>query len=154
LKRWLKFSAVGLIGIGVQMTAAFFFGEVLGWNYLTATAVAVEIAILHNFAWHERWTWSDRSGDGRWVRLLKFNGATGAASIIANVFWIRLLTQTYQIAYMPSSAMAIVLSSAVNFSVSELLVFRRKTTQDQCRLFSALPHSSGAATKSTLPCPR
>ena len=33
-------------------------------NYLMATLVAVEAAILSNFVWHYRWTWRDRSGSG------------------------------------------------------------------------------------------
>jgi putative flippase GtrA len=29
-------------------------------NYLLATALAVETAVIHNFLWHQRFTWSDR----------------------------------------------------------------------------------------------
>ena len=29
----------------------------LGFNYLVATALAVEGAVVHNFLWHERFTW-------------------------------------------------------------------------------------------------
>src|SRR5436190_21825889 len=63
-----------------------------GLPYLLATALAVEGAILHNFVWHERWTWADRvvthgaglkgrhydvpSRHGRLVRFARFNGAT------------------------------------------------------------------------------
>ncbi len=32
----------------------------LGPHYLVATALAVEMAVLHNFFWHRRWTWADR----------------------------------------------------------------------------------------------
>ena len=31
------------------------------WSAASATALAVETAILTNFFWHERWTWRDRA---------------------------------------------------------------------------------------------
>ena len=59
MNRWLKFSAVGGIGIGVQLAVL----SVLiraGVHYLVATAIAVEIALLHNYVWHKHWTWAGR----------------------------------------------------------------------------------------------
>jgi hypothetical protein len=50
--RWLKFSFVGAIGIGVQLGALSLFIR-LHFPYLLATALAVACAVLHNFIWHE-----------------------------------------------------------------------------------------------------
>ncbi len=74
-RRWLKFSAVGLVGVGVQLAVLALLTK-SGVNYLVATAVAVEVALLHNYAWHRRWTWADR--DARSGRLLRFHLANGA----------------------------------------------------------------------------
>lgn len=65
--RWCKFSLVGAVGIGVQLGALALL-TTAGVHYLRATALAVEIAVLHNFAWHQNFTWSDREGGivGRW----------------------------------------------------------------------------------------
>jgi len=60
LTRWGKFNLVGAIGIGVQFSALFLLKSVLHLDYLAATAIAVEAAVLHNFVWHERFTWVDR----------------------------------------------------------------------------------------------
>lgn len=54
--RWLKFSAVGVAGVAVQLSALSLFARA-GINYVLATTLAVELALLHNFAWHEVWTW-------------------------------------------------------------------------------------------------
>jgi putative flippase GtrA len=59
--RWCKFNFVGGIGIGVQLAALFFLRSVMHFNYLFATAIAVEAAVVHNFVWHERFTWADRA---------------------------------------------------------------------------------------------
>ena len=63
--RWLKFNFVGLIGIGVQLLALALLKSGLHLNYLLATALAVETAVVHNFLWHERFTWRDRVAKAR-----------------------------------------------------------------------------------------
>ncbi len=60
LVRWCKFNLVGGIGIIVQFVALFLLKSVLHFNYLAATAIAVEAAVVHNFVWHEQFTWVDR----------------------------------------------------------------------------------------------
>ena len=79
LRRWLKFSAVGWMGVGVQLCALTLLAGHLELHYLVATALAVECAIVHNYFWHERWTWGDRGlggAPGRLSRLLRFNAAS------------------------------------------------------------------------------
>lgn len=49
LTRWLRFNAVGAIGLGVQLATLAFVHSSLGMNYLLSTAIAVEAAVLHNF---------------------------------------------------------------------------------------------------------
>ncbi len=89
--RWLKFNLVGAIGIGVQLCCL---ALLKSWmNYLAATALAVEIAVLHNFVWHEKFTWheryntKDRPGGTRerWLRLLRFHLGNGAVSVLGNM---------------------------------------------------------------------
>ncbi len=65
LLRWCKFNFVGGIGIGVQFAALFLVKSVMHFNYLAATAIAVEAAVVHNFVWHEQFTWVDRIKSGR-----------------------------------------------------------------------------------------
>ena len=100
LLRWCKFNFVGGIGIGVQFAALFLLKGVLHINYLAATAMAVEAAVLHNFVWHERFTWADRTklSDGenrakqrRVARLLRFHLSNGAVSIVGNVALMKVL---------------------------------------------------------------
>ena len=52
--RWLKFNFVGGIGIGVQLVVLTALKSGLHFNYLLATVLAVEAAVIHNFIWHER----------------------------------------------------------------------------------------------------
>ena len=61
LRRFFKFNLVGGLGIVMQLAMLYLFTSLLRINYFLGTALAVEVAVLHNFIWHERFTWADRS---------------------------------------------------------------------------------------------
>ena len=125
LLRWLKYNAVGAMGIVVQLAALAAFQTLLALEYLAATALAVECAVLHNFAWHERWTWKERrASDGVFTRLVRFNLSTGALSIVSNVVVMRLLVGAFHLPVLPANLASIAAASLVNFAVSETWVFR------------------------------
>ena len=126
LQRWLVFNAVGTMGVGVQLTALVSLTEVLGLNYLVSTVLAVESAILHNFVWHEHWTWRDRGPGtrGRWTRLARFNLVTGALSISSNVVLTALYAGTLGVHYAIANLMAIATCSLLTFVASDRFVFR------------------------------
>jgi putative flippase GtrA len=126
--RWMKFNLVGGIGIAVQLAALAFFRSVLGLNYLWATALAVEIAVIHNFLWHERFTWRDRPSLHAWqslIRLAKFNATNGAVSIAGNLLIMRLLVGQAHVNYVVANLIAVTICSVVNFLLSDRLVFEQ-----------------------------
>ena len=49
--RWLKFNGVGALGIVAQLGVLALLTGVFHVQYLIATAIAVESAVLHNFVW-------------------------------------------------------------------------------------------------------
>ena len=126
LVRWCKFNVVGGIGIAVQFAALFLLKSVLHLNYLTSTAVAVEAAVVHNFVWHEQFTWSDRVQTS-WCRSLprfaRFNLTTGAVSILGNLALMKVMVGYGEMNYLLANALAIALCSLANFLVSEQWVF-------------------------------
>ena len=129
--RWCKFNFVGGIGIGVQFAALFLVKGVLHFNYLAATAIAVEAAVVHNFVWHEQFTWVDRtrmgSSEPRWrrslPRLVRFNLTNGAVSILGNLALMKVMVGEGHMNYLLANAIAITLCSLANFLVSETWVF-------------------------------
>ncbi|HWY21081.1 MAG TPA: GtrA family protein [Candidatus Acidoferrum sp.] len=127
--RWLKFNAVGAIGIGVQLSVLIALKSGFHLNYLLATALAVEGAVLHNFLWHERYTWADRvqpSWRDSLPRLLRFNLITGAVSIAGNLALMKVMVGLGQVNYLVANGIAIAVCSLVNFLVSDEWVFREK----------------------------
>jgi dolichol-phosphate mannosyltransferase len=125
-RRWLKFNAVGAVGAAAQLAALGIFHGLLRLDYLTATALAVEAAALHNFVWHERWTWRDCTdpGGGVLTRLLRFNLSAGLVSILTNLASMRWLVGTHHAQYLMANLVSIAAGSVANFFLSDLFVFR------------------------------
>ncbi|MBZ5599493.1 MAG: GtrA family protein [Acidobacteriia bacterium] len=125
--RWLKFNFVGGIGIGVQLVVLTALKSGLHFDYLVATGLAVEAAVIHNFLWHERFTWADRAAEASLVRFLRFNLTTGAFSILGNLAMMKLLVGMGKLNYVVANVITIAACSVVNFVVSDSFVFVAKT---------------------------
>jgi putative flippase GtrA len=123
LVRWLKFNAVGATGICVQLSVLATLRSGLGWNYLLSTALAVEVTIIHNFLWHERFTWSDRFTDSRLGRFAAFNLSNGAISLLGNLGIMKLLAGVLGMNYFVANSIAIAICSLLNFAVGDRFVF-------------------------------
>src|ERR1700693_1944088 len=130
--RWLKFNAVGALGIGVQLAGLLTLKSGFHLTYLPATALAVEVTVLHNFLWHERYTWADRvqtSVRKSLPRLLRFNLTTGVVSIAGNLALMKLMVDLGHMNYLVANGVAIALCSLANFLVSEVWVFAQSQQQ-------------------------
>ena len=121
--RWLKFNAVGAGGICVQLALLALLTSGLRLDYLAATALAVEAAIIHNYLWHERFTWADRKEGSSWGRFVKFNLSTGLFSIAGNLLLMRVLVGGAHLNYFAANVITIATCSIVNFVVSDRFVF-------------------------------
>jgi putative flippase GtrA len=127
LRRWLAFNGVGLLGVLVQLTVLGLLTRVAGVHYLVATAIAVETAVLHNFVWHQRWTWRDRpshSGAATAIRLARFHALNGTVSLVGNLAVMAVLGGILGMSPVPANLVAIAVCSMINFFASERLVFR------------------------------
>ncbi len=126
LRVWLKFNAVGLMGIGVQLAALTLLRSGFGLYYLSATVIAVEMAVLHNFVWHERWTWIERTkltAGGMLGRLARFHITNGAISIAGNLVLMWFLVSHAHLHYFLANIIAVGTCSLLNFLASDRLVF-------------------------------
>jgi putative flippase GtrA len=124
--RWLKFNLVGGLGIAVQLTVLLGLKNGFHLNYLLATALAVEAAVVHNFLWHERYTWADRvrpSWRKSLPRLLRFNLTNGGVSIAGNLALMKVMVGLGHMNYLAANGISIALCSLLNFLMSEEWVF-------------------------------
>ncbi len=130
--RWWKFNAVGGLGMMVQLAVLTLLESGFGMNYLMATALAVEATVIHNFFWHQRYTWADRGSSARLARLAKFNLSTGTFSILGNVAAMKVFVDGLGVNYFAANLLSIVACSILNYFVADRLVFVRQAPQPVC----------------------
>ena len=123
--RLVRFSLVGAMGIGVQLSVLALL-IALKMDYLLATALAVEAAVLHNFLWHQRFTWPDRASHGlqeALTQLLRFHLSNGVISILGNLALMRLLAGWLRLPVLLANLLTISLCFAANYLASDRWVF-------------------------------
>ena len=129
IMRWMKFNLVGVIGTFLQLAILAACTHWTKFPYLVAVAIAVECTILHNFLWHERFTWGDRKCRSNWERgkrLLRFNTTNGGISLMGNLLLMRLLVEHLRLPILAANGVAILACSLLNFAVGDQFVFRRR----------------------------
>jgi putative flippase GtrA len=142
------FIAVGAIGFVVQMAVLVLLATVWRWPYGVATALAVEAAVLHNFAWHERWTWRDRQASEGGVarRLLRFHVGTGLTSLVGNFVVTAAAVELLHLPVPVANTCAVGLMSVANFLIADRWVFTPPATASVVALLLLLlPHHAAAA---------
>ena len=128
LVRWWKFNLVGAMGMVVQLTALAAVSRCVGGHYLCASAVAVELAVLHNFVWHLHFTWRDRRDDSMVLsQLMRFHLSNGLVSMLGNLVLMRVLVQEARVPLLVANGIAILCCSIVNFCLGDNWSFATRT---------------------------
>ena len=120
--RWLKFNAVGAIGMAVQLGSLAVFNRAAPGHYLIFSAAAVELTLLHNFIWHLHYTWRDRHGSAA-VQLIRFHLSNGAVSLLGNLALMRILVRSAHLRVLAANCIAILCCSLINFLLSDRWAF-------------------------------
>jgi dolichol-phosphate mannosyltransferase len=124
---WIKFNLVGVLGFALQSGALFLLTHTAyPINYLAATAVAVELAVLNNFVWHQRWTWNDRPSTTKKEtlrRLGKFNITAGVVSITGNLLLMSVLVGRMRLPIVVANLVTVVICSLLSFVLADRIAF-------------------------------
>ncbi len=119
--RFLRFAAVGLTGVIVDMGVLFLLSDPrsLGFGLTRSKAVAAELAIVNNFLWNDAWTFRDLVGKRRGARLkfrrfLKFNLICGVG-LVLNVALLNLEFNLLHVNRYLANLLAIVVVVAWNY---------------------------------------
>jgi putative flippase GtrA len=124
LLRWWRFNLVGAMGMVVQLGVLAVFARAAAFHYLWVSTLAVELALLHNFAWHTRYTWSDRRGSSPLrTQLLRFHLSTGLVSLLGNAVVMRWLVASVHLPVLVANVLAIVCCGLLNYCVGDAWTF-------------------------------
>lgn len=117
VRRVIKFGLVGATGVLVNMAALYLGHEVAELPLLTASVVAVEIAIISNFVLNNAWTFAART----WSlsRLARFN-LVSLGGMAISVITLIALVNLFSLHYLFANLVAISLASTWNYLVNAL----------------------------------
>ena len=121
--RLLKFGAVGATGVIINTGALYVLSKWVGLSLLLSSAIAVELAIISNFFWNNRWTFACRSSS--LARFAKFNAAS-LVGLTFNVTTVWGLTRT-GLYFLIANLVGIGVGVTVNYACSVVWVWRRVT---------------------------
>jgi dolichol-phosphate mannosyltransferase len=121
--KYLRFCAVGGIGLGVDM-AVLRTLTLMGLSVIISKIIAAEIAMVNNFFWNDRWTFSDcserRNRFPEATKFLRFN-VISSIGILLSATLLKFQIDTFKINLFIANFIAIVLVSFWNFGLN--LVF-------------------------------
>jgi dolichol-phosphate mannosyltransferase len=122
----IRFIMVGFSGIIVNMGVLYVLTSVLGIFYLISSLVAIELSILNNFLWNDRWTFS---GDARhrlldpWQRLGLYH-LVSAGGIVINLGLLFVLTEFFGVYYLISNIIGIMAAFSWNFLLNRNITWK------------------------------
>jgi putative flippase GtrA len=130
LVRWGRFNLVGVLGAAAQLGSLAILDRIVPGHYLVASAVALEVTLLHNFVWHVHYTWRERrNGATVWRRCLRFHLSNGMVSLAGNLALMQALVAGLRLPVLMANGIAILCCSLVNFCLGEVWVFGAKRLQ-------------------------
>jgi putative flippase GtrA len=108
----VRFLVVGASGVVVNTLALYVLYQRANLPLVAASALAVELAIVSNFVWNDRWTFQQTGkSSGRFVR---FNAVSlGGLLVTAATTWT--LVQLAGVNYLVANLAGIGLATACNF---------------------------------------
>jgi putative flippase GtrA len=118
------------MGVVPQIGSLAVLNRVAPGHYLVASAVALEITLIHNFLWHLHYTWRDRQEQAtRFGQCVKFHLSNGMVSFAGNLVLMKVLVADARLPVLVSNGIAILSCSLVNFCLGETWAFRANRLQ-------------------------
>jgi putative flippase GtrA len=124
--RLFRFLLVGGLGAIVQLSLFTLLTRFARVAPVNASVISVEVAILHNFCWHQRFTWCYRALTSLRqcaMRLLRFHLGNGLVSLVGNALLTYWLVDQLGFPPLPSALAAIMICSGLNFALADRWVY-------------------------------
>ena len=125
MKIFLRFNLVGILGIVTQLTTLTLLNRAIPTRYLLTSTLAVELTLLHNFAWHLRYTWPQTKITRRsaTIALLRFHLSNGLISLLGNLALMRAFVRSFHSPILIANALTIACCGLANFFLAHNWVF-------------------------------
>jgi putative flippase GtrA len=115
--KFIKFLLVGGLGVVVNSLALFVLHQLMRLPLVVASLLAVELAIVNNFLWNDRWTFGRKKLSLR--RFFQFNLVScGGLVITTGTLWV--LATHLAAPYLLANLVGIGLATCWNFGINLL----------------------------------
>jgi putative flippase GtrA len=121
---WLqlfKFGVVGASGYVLNLGVFAVLTQALGVHHIAAAVGAFIVAVTNNFAWNREWTFGARDGHAGFQAIRFF--AVSLVGLGFNLVILELLVSGLGAPELPAQAIAVALSTPVNFVGNKLWTF-------------------------------
>ena len=115
LSRLSKFFLVGGTGALLNSLALLLLVQWIHLPLVPASALSTELSILHNFCWHDRWTF--KRTHPSWSRFVRFN-LVSLAGLVLTTGTMWLLVRHLGLYYLAANLLGITLATVWNFVVN------------------------------------
>ena len=122
-KRIFSFQLVGCVGTLVNMGTLWLLRGEFGVSIVPAGAIAMEIALLHNYIGHYFITWHENRNFFR--KLWRYNAVNISVNLL-ELFLLWWLTSHLGVHYLWANLLAMVPGPSIRFVANELLVFGKQ----------------------------
>lgn len=117
MAKFIKFLLVGGLGVVVNSLALFVLHQLMRLPLVVASLLAVELAIVNNFLWNDRWTFGRKKRSLR--RFFQFNLVScGGLVITTGTLWV--LATHLAAPYLLANLVGIGLATCWNFGINLL----------------------------------
>jgi dolichol-phosphate mannosyltransferase len=127
LEKILRFGVVGCSGIVVNMGLLWLLTSFAGIPDLASLAIAIELSIVNNFVWNERWTFGGGEGHrfGKVPHRFASFQAVSVGGALINWFLYLVLTRLGGLYWLLANLLAILVAFAWNYLVNRNITWRR-----------------------------
>lgn len=125
-KRILSFQLIGWIGTAVNLFILWLCYDLLSWPLLVSGALAIEIAIIHNFIWYYCWTWNDRVSftiQNFFTLFVRYNIVTAAIDFVIRLGILWILTEYVGIHYLISDVVGMFIAPLLKYITNDAYIF-------------------------------
>ncbi len=131
MPRLFRFGIVGGFGVIVNMGVYAILHDIVGIYDMMAGAIAIELSILNNFVFNDRWTFRDRAHGGLrlWFKkCFAFHLSSGIVAMFAQLLTLFVLTRYGglhdwdKLAYF----IGIALGALANYFICNKWIFKKK----------------------------
>ena len=115
LIKLLKFCFVGLLGIGVNLGILYLLTNA-GLHYMISGAISIEVSVLANFFLNKTWTFKEEAKQVILSDAIIKDHATRFIGILINYASLYIFTEIFNIYYITSMFIGIIISTLWNFT--------------------------------------